>query len=400
MRQRTGPAPQAILGPEGPRETASCPGTFGFCSLGPGKRGNDRRHTSKSAVMATPSAFQPSAGNHGEEEFERSLRPRSFREFLGQDRILEPLQVMIQAAAQRSETLEHLLFSGLPGLGKTSLALTLADEIGAPLKMTSGPALERARDLVGILSSLERGTVLFIDEIHRLPRVVEEYLYGAMERFQIEFTLDQGMHARMLRLDVQPFTLVGATTREALLSAAFRSRFGHTLRFEPYEPAALRLILQRSAGLLRTRVSTQALDLLAENARGSPRIANRLLRRARDVAQVEHASPRGSDSEDIQAEIDPAVVQRTFELLGIDGHGLERADRRILEALALAAGRPLGLKNLAVAVGESEESLEEVYEPWLIQQGLLARTPQGRILQAPGWSLLGLSPPESASELR
>ncbi|KAA3608096.1 MAG: Holliday junction branch migration DNA helicase RuvB [Planctomycetota bacterium] len=350
--------------------------------------------------MATPSAFQPSAGNHGEEEFERSLRPRSFREFLGQDRILEPLQVMIQAAAQRSETLEHLLFSGLPGLGKTSLALTLADEIGAPLKMTSGPALERARDLVGILSSLERGTVLFIDEIHRLPRVVEEYLYGAMERFQIEFTLDQGMHARMLRLDVQPFTLVGATTREALLSAAFRSRFGHTLRFEPYEPAALRLILQRSAGLLRTRVSTQALDLLAENARGSPRIANRLLRRARDVAQVEHASPRGSDSEDIQAEIDPAVVQRTFELLGIDGHGLERADRRILEALALAAGRPLGLKNLAVAVGESEESLEEVYEPWLIQQGLLARTPQGRILQAPGWSLLGLSPPESASELR
>lgn len=332
--------------------------------------------------MTAPSAFEPNPAAHGEEEFERSLRPKNFREFLGQESVMEPLQVMIRATQERGETLEHLLFSGLPGLGKTSLALALAEELGTPLKVTSGPALERARDLVGILSNIERGTVLFIDEIHRLPRVVEEYLYGAMERFQIEFTLDQGVHARLLRLDVKPFTLVGATTREAMLSAAFRSRFGHTLRFEPYSPPALRRILERSAGMLQVKIADRALDQLSLHSRGTPRIANRLLRRARDVAQVER-----------RPGIDESTLKRTFELLGIDSNGLERMDRKLLTALARASGGPLGLKNLAVAVGESEDSLEDVYEPWLIQQGYIARTPQGRVLQEAGWQVLGLAAP-------
>ncbi|RMH04103.1 MAG: Holliday junction branch migration DNA helicase RuvB [Planctomycetota bacterium] len=337
--------------------------------------------------MDRPSSFQARARSRREEEDERSLRPARFRDFLGQERLLGPLQVMIRAAEERGETLEHLLFSGLPGLGKTSLALALAAELGAPLKVTSGPALERARDLVGILSSLEAGTVLFVDEIHRLPKVVEEYLYGAMERFRIEFTLDQGVHARLLKLDVQPFTLVGATTREALLSAPFRSRFGQVFRFEPYSEEALGRILTRSAGILGVEAEPEALAILARHARGSPRIANRLLRRARDVAQVEGSG-----------RIDRESVRRTFAMLGIDQHGLERADRKVLEALAAAGGRPLGLKNLAVAVDEEEDTLADVYEPWLIRRGLIARTPQGRVLQEAGWTLLGLEPPRATDD--
>ncbi|MBC8330001.1 MAG: Holliday junction branch migration DNA helicase RuvB [Planctomycetes bacterium] len=334
--------------------------------------------------MRDSSAFQPRLTRSGEEEFERCLRPARFRDFLGQERLLEPLEVMIRAAMERSETLEHLLFSGLPGLGKTSLALALAAELGTPLKVTSGPALERAKDLVGILSSLDQGTVLFIDEIHRLPKVVEEYLYGAMEGFRIEFTLDQGVHARLLKLDIKPFTLVGATTREALLSSPFRSRFGQVFRFEPYSEESLQRILERSAGILGVPCAPEALAVLAEHSRGTPRVANRLLRRARDVAQVE-----------ADGRIEASVVERTFQLLGIDEHGLERADRKVLEALARAEGRPLGLKNLAVATDEEEDTLADVHEPWLIRRGFLARTPQGRVLQEAGWELLGLRPPEA-----
>lgn len=323
--------------------------------------------------MEGPSPFASAATARGEEEFERDLRPRNLDEFLGQERLLEPLRLMIRAARERSEVLEHLLFSGLPGLGKTSLAFALAKELGAPLKVTSGPALERAKDLVGILSQLEPGSILFIDEIHRLPRVVEEYLYGAMERFQIEFTLDQGVHARLLKLDIQPFTLLGATTREALLTGAFRSRFGHAFRFEPYSSAALGQVIARSAQILGVAIDDDALASLAMHARGVPRIANRLLRRARDVAQVEN-----------NLHIDFGVVKRTYGLLGIDRHGLERADRRVLECLAASAGKPLGLKSLAVSTGEAEDTLEDVIEPWLIRQGYLARTPQGRILLEAG----------------
>lgn len=330
--------------------------------------------------MADSSPFSPAAAARSEEEFERDLRPRDLSEFLGQERLLEPLRLMIRAARERGECLEHLLFSGLPGLGKTSLAFALAQELGAPLKVTSGPALERAKDLVGILSQLERGSILFIDEIHRLPRVVEEYLYGAMERFQIEFTLDQGVHARLLKLDIQPFTLLGATTREALLTGAFRSRFGHSFRFEPYSTPALQQVLTRSARLLGVGMEDEALASLAGHARGVPRIANRLLRRARDVAQVEN-----------DLHIDAAVVARTYRLLGIDAHGLERADRRLLECLAQADGRPVGLKSLAVATGEAEDTIEDVLEPWLIRQGFLARTPQGRVLLDAGRALLAAS---------
>lgn len=327
--------------------------------------------------MDPASPFNATASAHGEEDFERDLRPRNLSEFLGQERLLEPLQIMIQAAQGRNEVLEHVLFSGLPGLGKTSLAFALGEELGVPLRITSGPALERAKDLVGILSQLEHGSILFIDEIHRLPRVVEEYLYGAMERFQIEFTLDQGVHARLLKLDIAPFTLIGATTREAMLTAAFRSRFGHSFRFEPYSIPALAQILERSAGLLGVGLAADACQELAQHARGVPRIANRLLRRARDVAQVEE-----------RHEVDAQVVQRTFGLLGIDSFGLERADRRLLECLAQAQGKAVGLKSIAVAIGEAEDTIEDVLEPWLIRQGYVARTPQGRVLLEPGKALV------------
>ncbi len=332
--------------------------------------------------MRQSSTFEPGISEGGEIDFERGLQPQDFSEFLGQKNLLEPLQLMIRASAARQETLEHLLFTGLPGLGKTSLAMALAKEIGAPLKMTSGPALSRAKDLVGILSQLEKGTLLFIDEIHRLPTEVEEYLYGAMDRFQIEWTFDAGVHARLLKLDLKPFTLVGATTREALLTPPFRSRFGHHLRFEPYSEEALAAILQRSAKLLRIHLEEDATTVLAEHARGTPRIANRLLRRARDIAQLENDN-----------RVNRAVVKRTFQLLEIDARGLERPDRRVLEALAQAGGRPLGLKNLGVAVGEAEDTIAEVIEPWLIRQGLLMRTPQGRLLTPQGWVALGLPAP-------
>lgn len=332
--------------------------------------------------MSSPSTFEPGVREGGEAEFERGLQPRDFSEFLGQETLLEPLKLMLRAAQERGECLEHLLFTGLPGLGKTSLAMALAKELGCPLKMTSGPALSRAKDLVGILSQLEAGSLLFIDEIHRLPTEVEEYLYGAMDRFQIEWTFDSGVHARLLKLDLKPFTLVGATTREALLTPPFRSRFGHHARFEPYSDAALGSILQRSASLLGLDLESEANHLLARHARGTPRIANRLLRRARDIAQLENGH-----------RVDRPVVERTFGLLEIDALGLERPDRRVLEALAQAGGRPLGLKNLGVAVGEAEDTIEEVLEPWLIRQGLLQRTPQGRLLTPAGWQAIDRSPP-------
>lgn len=334
------------------------------------------------------SAFEPGLAAPAEREFERGLQPRRFDDFLGQPEVIRPLRLMVEAARSRGEVLEHLLFAGGPGLGKTSLAFVLAEETGAPLRVTSGPALDRARDLVGILSQLERGSILFIDEIHRMPREVEEYLYGAMDRFTIEWTLDSGVHARLLKLDLQPFTLVGATTREALLSPPFRSRFGHALRFEAYASEELERIVARSAALLRVAVDDGARALLAAHARGTPRIANRLLRRARDVAQTADA-----------ACIDATIVARTFELLSIDDHGLERADRRVLEALGRAGGGPLGLKNLAVAVEEAEDTLAEVVEPWLIRRGFLIRTPQGRVLTPAGWSVSGFDPPPDRAPL-
>ncbi|MDP6963281.1 MAG: Holliday junction branch migration DNA helicase RuvB [Planctomycetota bacterium] len=331
--------------------------------------------------MVEDSSFSPGVAKPTERDYEHSLNPKDFNDFLGQNDLLSPLKTMILATQQRDEVLEHLLFTGQPGLGKTSLALALGNEIGRPLKIISGPALNRAKDLVGILSQLEYGSILFIDEIHRMSIEIEEYLYGAMDRFQIEWTFDSGEHARLLKLDIKPFTLVGATTREALLSPPFRSRFGHRLAFKPYELDAVCQILQRSAKLLNTKLEEPAAALLAKYSRGTPRIANRLLRRARDLAQLHFESI-----------IDLDCCKQTLQMLKIDDNGLEDVDRKVLAALAASeGGRPLGLKNLAVAANEAEDTLAEVIEPWLIRQGFMQRTPQGRTITSAGERALNSS---------
>ena len=324
--------------------------------------------------MPKESSFSTDVGAMVESEYERSLSPKDFNDFLGQKELLAPLKLMITACQQRDEVLEHLLFTGQPGLGKTSLALALGNELQRPLKIISGPALNRAKDLVGILSQLTAGSILFIDEIHRMNVEIEEYLYGAMDRFQIEWTFDSGEHARLLKLDIQPFTLVGATTREALLSPPFRSRFGHRLSFQPYDTDSICQILLRSAKLLGVQLDEDAALTLAKFSRGTPRIANRLLRRARDLAQI-----------DFDGVIDQPCCEQTLAMLNIDDNGLEESDRKVLKALALVEeSRPLGLKNLSVAANEAEDTLAEVIEPWLIQQGFMQRTPQGRIITAAG----------------
>lgn len=308
-----------------------------------------------------------------------ALRPRHFDEFVGQTRTVSNLRTWIDAARRRGAALDHVLLSGPPGLGKTTLAHLVAAGMGAVLKITSGPALERAGDLVGLLTGLSPGDVLFVDEIHRLPRPVEEYLYSAMEDLVVDVVIDQGPAARSVRLSVAPFTLVGATTREGLLSHPLRSRFGIVEKLSPYAVDEVALILARSAVRLGVRLDDTAADALAERSRGVPRVANRLLRRLRDVAELEN-----------DGHICPAVVERGLAMLGIDTLGLEDMDRRILTSLARSGG-PTGLKTLAVAVGEEEDTLEQVYEPHLIRLGFLERTPRGRQLTAAARAHLGLS---------
>jgi len=316
-----------------------------------------------------------------EQELESALRPRSLEEFVGQERVLSNLRVAIAAARGRGEALEHVLFAGGPGLGKTSLARILSREMGTRLQATSGPALERPRDLIGILTGLEKGDVLFVDEVHRVPANVEEYLYSAMEDFQVDFTIDQGPHARVLPLSLQPFTLVGATTREGLLSAPFRARFGICERLEPYPAEDLERIVLRSAGILAIGIAPEAARLLAGRARGTPRIANRFLRRARDLAQV------GG-----RAGVDEALAAQALERMGVDGNGLEELDRRILECLARNLGTPVGIKTIAAAVGEAEDTIEEVFEPHLLRSGLVQKTARGRLVTGAGLSAIGLEP--------
>jgi Holliday junction DNA helicase RuvB len=311
-------------------------------------------------------------------EFDRSLRPTSFGEFVGQQQIRDNLAIAIEAARGRREPLDHVLLCGPPGLGKTTLAHLIAHGMDVDLVISSGPALGAPKDLAGTLTRLKRDQVLFLDEIHRLPMALEEYLYSAMEDHAIDVVLDPGPSGRTVRLGVQPFTLVGATTREGLLTAAFRSRFGIVERLEPYPPEDIEQILLRAAQRLAVTLEPAAAALCAGRSRGTPRMALRILRRVRDLAQVQH-----------KATIDAAVALEALARLRIDHLGLEEVDRRVLKALA-QRGDAIGLKTLAAMVDEAEDTLEEVLEPHLIRCGLLARTPRGRVATPLAYDHLGL----------
>jgi Holliday junction DNA helicase RuvB len=323
-----------------------------------------------------------------ETRFDDRLRPRSLAEMIGQDRLRENLAVFIRAACERGEPLDHLLFHGPPGLGKTSLAHVVAREMGATLRTTSGPALERAGDLAAVLSNLEPGDVLFIDEVHRLPASVEEVLYPAMEDFQLDILIGQGPGARSMRLDLPRFTLVGATTRAGLLGSPLRDRFGWSARLEYYPARDLERILVRSAGLLGLGLEAAACGEVARRSRGTPRIANRLLRRVRDFAQVQAtaeraAGDRGSSGPAGEAPVNHDVARFALERLDVDEVGFDRLDRLVLRTLLEKfEGGPAGLETLAAAVGEDKGTLEEVVEPFLIYRGFLARTPRGRVATA------------------
>ena len=318
----------------------------------------------------------------GEDEFDRSLRPRTLAAFVGQPAVKEKLGIFLQAAKQRGEALDHVLLAGPPGLGKTSLASILAAEMGVGFHQTSGPVLEKKGDLAAVLTQLGEHDILFIDEIHRLNRSIEETLYPAMEDFQLDVMLGQGPSARALRLDLPKFTLVGATTRTGLLAGPLRDRFGVVERLDYYKPDELAQIIVRSAGLLEVAIDAEGAATLARRSRGTPRIANRLLRRVRDVVQV-----RGHDM------IDPAVAEEALTLLEVDSAGLDELDRKLLRVLCETfEGRPVGLGTLADAVGESADTIEDVYEPYLLQEGLLQRTPRGRQGTARAFRHLGLTP--------
>ena len=317
-------------------------------------------------------------------EFEQKLRPSRFSDFTGQDKIRERLELFVQAAKERNDVLDHVLLCGPPGLGKTTLSYILADAMDSNIKSTSGPVIDKPSDLAGLLTGLERGDVLFIDEIHRMQRSVEEYLYSAMEDFVIDIVIDQGPNARSVRLNVPPFTLIGATTRSGMLSAPMRSRFGLTNRLDYYDASTLATILQRSALILNVKLEEDGAIEIARRSRGTPRIANQLLRRARDYVQVKADNIITAD-----------LADQALNLLDIDGDGLEEMDKRLLTTLIEKFnGGPVGLNSLSVSVGEEAETLEEVYEPYLIQEGFLKRTSQGRVATERAYNKFGLTPPE------
>ncbi|MCF7857733.1 MAG: Holliday junction branch migration DNA helicase RuvB [Candidatus Cloacimonetes bacterium] len=303
-----------------------------------------------------------------EKEFDRSLRPKSLDEFVGQEQLKEILDISIQATKLRKEPLDHILFYGPPGLGKTTLAHIIAHELNVELKVSAGPVLEKAPDLAGILTNLQRNDVFFIDEIHRLNHVVEEYMYPAIEDFEMEIIIDSGPSARSLNIDIEPFTLIGATTRAGLLTSPLRARFGLVLRLDYYDVKSIEKILKRSAALLNIPLDKEGTIEIARRSRGTPRVANRLLRRVRDYAQI-----RGD------GEITKEIALRALKMLNVDFAGLDDMDKKLLiTIMENYGGGPVGLKTLAVAVGEDAGTVEEIYEPYLIQQGFLDRTSQGR----------------------
>ncbi len=314
-----------------------------------------------------------------EKDIDKALRPESFDDFAGQESILENLKVFVAAANQREEALDHTLFHGPPGLGKTTLAYILASELEAGIKMTSGPVLDKPGDLAGLLTNLQPRNILFIDEIHRLSPIVEEYLYSAMEDYKIDIMIETGPNARTVQINLNPFTLVGATTRSGLLTAPMRARFGITCRLEYYNTELLSTILERSANILNIAITSQAAIEIAGRSRGTPRIANGLLRRVRDFAQI-----KGN------GKIDLEITQYALNSLNVDTHGLDEMDNKILTTLIdKFKGGPVGISTLATAVSENGETIEEVYEPFLIQEGFLVRTPRGREVTALAYKHLG-----------
>ena len=318
-------------------------------------------------------------------EFDISLRPGRFNDFVGQGKVRERLELFVQAAKGRNDVLDHVLLVGPPGLGKTTLAYIVAEAMGVSIKSTSGPVIDKPGDLAGLLTNLERGDILFIDEIHRLPRTVEEYLYSAMEDFVIDIVIDQGANARSVRLNIPKFTLIGATTRSGLLTAPLRSRFGLTNRLDYYGVEDLKMIVNRSSRIMNVDIDDAGAGEVARRSRGTPRITNNLLRWVRDYAQVKAGN-----------RINREVADKALSMLDIDEHGLDEMDKRILETIVHKfSGGPVGINSLAVSVGEESGTIEEVYEPFLIQEGYLKRTPQGRVATDRCYAKFGIKGPSA-----